>query len=620
MVAAVDAYRHEELFRFFTGRAPEGLVMHPDGKRLFVQNFMDRTVSVHDLIGAHRYGCEPGDATCNGFDRGDRDAQRASAARQAALLRCARWTAREGVVHGLRVVPQRRRSGRTHMGLHGLRRGCAQYDHARWTRRQCERTVHWTGNFDEIQDFEGQIRSFVLGLGLMSDASFHTGTRSQPLGDPKAGLSPDLDALAAYLGSLATVPRARIVRRTARSLRRATRARTSSSRRTAARVMRAHVSRTARSMFDTTSARFKAASGSRMNGVLDGFDAPTLRGLWATAPYLHDGSAATLGDAIDAHADVSLSAAERSDLADYLLQIDASESTALRSIPHLEVLTVAGVSSATWTPVPLASRYTSLVAACTIHQSVNTTPQVIRMRQVAADRIELRLQSPEGRTLAGEKLYCLVAEEGKWLLPNGRKFEARRYQSTRVDRSGSWQGEQRAYLQSFTSPVVFGQVMSYNDTRWSTFWARGSSVKNPPSGSALYTGYMVGEDSATTRASETIGYLVFESGSGTFGTIPYEVKVGADTVRGWDNSSTGYAYTFGRSFTGPRVVLATQVGMDGADGSFAIIRGNSGVSATAVRLIADEDNVRDTERSHSAEQVSYFVIDQPTVITLTPAP
>ena len=40
------------------------------------------------------------------------------------------------------------------------------------------------------------------GTGLMSDAQFNTGTRSQPLGDRQGRLSADLDALAAYVGSL----------------------------------------------------------------------------------------------------------------------------------------------------------------------------------------------------------------------------------------------------------------------------------------------------------------------------------------------------------------------------------------------------------------------------------
>ena len=55
--------------------------------------------------------------------------------------------------------------------------------------------LHWSNNFDELQDFEGQIRTLGGGTGLMSNADFNAGTRSQPLGDPKAGRSADLDAL-----------------------------------------------------------------------------------------------------------------------------------------------------------------------------------------------------------------------------------------------------------------------------------------------------------------------------------------------------------------------------------------------------------------------------------------
>ncbi len=36
----------------------------------------------------------------------------------------------------------------------------------------------------------------------MTDEQFNTGTRSQPLGDPKAGVCAELDALAAYAASL----------------------------------------------------------------------------------------------------------------------------------------------------------------------------------------------------------------------------------------------------------------------------------------------------------------------------------------------------------------------------------------------------------------------------------
>ena len=68
-----------------------------------------------------------------------------------------------------------------------------------------------------MQDFEGQIRTLAGGTGLMTDADFNAGTRSQPLGDPKAGVSADLDALAAYVASLDTLRRQPVsARRTAR--------------------------------------------------------------------------------------------------------------------------------------------------------------------------------------------------------------------------------------------------------------------------------------------------------------------------------------------------------------------------------------------------------------------
>ena len=44
-------------------------------------------------------------------------------------------------------------------------------------------------------------------------------------------------------------------------------------------------------------------SGQRLGGPLDGLDTPTLLGTWDSAPWLHDGSATTLQDAIEAHED-----------------------------------------------------------------------------------------------------------------------------------------------------------------------------------------------------------------------------------------------------------------------------------------------------------------------------
>jgi hypothetical protein len=71
-----------------------------------------------------------------------------------------------------------------------------------------------------------------------------------------------------------------------------------------------------------------AASGQRRHQTLTGFDTPTLLGAWATAPYFHDGSAATMADVITrpGHGNAQdLTQAEKDQLVAYLMQIDDSE-------------------------------------------------------------------------------------------------------------------------------------------------------------------------------------------------------------------------------------------------------------------------------------------------------
>jgi hypothetical protein len=53
-----------------------------------------------------------------------------------------------------------------------------------------------------------------------------------------------------------------------------------------------------------------------------------LRDVWGTAPYLHDGSAATLADAVSAHRGITVSAADLQSLTSYLQQIGSEEASA----------------------------------------------------------------------------------------------------------------------------------------------------------------------------------------------------------------------------------------------------------------------------------------------------
>jgi hypothetical protein len=196
--------------------------------------------------------------------------------------------------------------------------------------------IHWSGNFDEVQDFEGDIRNQFEGTGLMSDADFDFGTRSQPLGDKKAGLSVDLDALAAYLTSLTTEPVSPFRDANGALTPAAVRGKALFESTTLGCTTCHSGPRLTDSHFVTPGipllhdvGTLNAAAGQRLGQPLTGIDTPTLHSVWSSAPYLHDGSAATLRDVLtthnvgDKHGTTSqLTPANLDDLVAYLLSLD----------------------------------------------------------------------------------------------------------------------------------------------------------------------------------------------------------------------------------------------------------------------------------------------------------
>jgi mono/diheme cytochrome c family protein len=89
----------------------------------------------------------------------------------------------------------------------------------------------------------------------------------------------------------------------------------------------------------------KALSGQRLGlQLLPGVDTPTLRDAWATAPYLHDGSAPTLDAAVRAHVRIALSDAERADVVEYVRQLGSEETAAPADSSNLVVRALASVA------------------------------------------------------------------------------------------------------------------------------------------------------------------------------------------------------------------------------------------------------------------------------------
>jgi YVTN family beta-propeller protein len=331
-VAVVDAIGGKELFRIEAGLAPQGLVVSADNTRLYVHNFLGRSVSVVDISALTTRGefastllatvgsvsTEKLGATVLLGKQLFYDARDARLARDS-YMSCA--SCHHDGTHDGRTwdIGAQGEGLRNTISL----RGRAGMGHGR---------LHWSGNFDEVQDFEGQIRSLAGGTGLMSDTAFTTGTRNQPLGTAKAGVSTDLDALAAYVNSLSVMSQS--------AQRSSTGALTADA--VAGRAVFAKqncASCHGGTNFATSGllladvGTLKPTSGKRLGEVLRGIDVPTLRDVALTGPYLHDGSAAALGAAVTAHRGMAIGDADLGNLVTYLGQIGSEETVAPAALP-----------------------------------------------------------------------------------------------------------------------------------------------------------------------------------------------------------------------------------------------------------------------------------------------
>jgi YVTN family beta-propeller protein len=316
-VAVVDTWNHVEITRFDAGRAPQGLTLSADGNTLFVQNFMDRSVTAHDVSNIRNGGNSAPTLIGNistvavepfspeillgkqlFYDTRD---NRLALQEYISCASCHADAGQDGRVWDFTGFGEGLRNTITLRGHGGTRQG----------------PLHWSGNFDEVQDFENQIRGFAFGQGLIA-----SGTPHPPLGSPNAGRSPDLDALAAYLQSLTT---------SGTSPHRSTTGTLTPSAAEGEKVFRTLdcASCHGGSEFTLSAAgtlsnigTLKPSSGKRLGATLSGLDIPTLRGVWNTAPYLHDGSAATLEQAITAHQGLAITPIELSNLTAYIQSID----------------------------------------------------------------------------------------------------------------------------------------------------------------------------------------------------------------------------------------------------------------------------------------------------------
>lgn len=294
-LVVINAYTRKEITRLITENAPDACIFDPQSGRLFVHNYLSRSISVYDLSKLERsqegiellghisvVAEEPLFPTVL---RGKQLFYNAGSVQLNAegYMSCASCHLEGGQDGQIWDMSSLGEGFRNTIDLRG-RAGVG------------EGRLHWSANFDEVHDFENQIRKLGAGTGLMTDEDFWTGTRSDALGDPKAGLSENLDAMADYLTSLDSHP--------------ASPYRNADGTMTAEAVagygifaeLECHFCHSGQQYSNSESGLrhdvgvIKETSGQRRASALLGIDVPGLRGIWSTAPYLHDGSASTLRD------------------------------------------------------------------------------------------------------------------------------------------------------------------------------------------------------------------------------------------------------------------------------------------------------------------------------------
>ncbi|MDA0838135.1 MAG: Ig-like domain-containing protein [Planctomycetota bacterium] len=333
-IEILDAYDGRQISAILsTGLSPQGLTLSNDGTRLFVHNFMSRDIAVYD-VGSVVNNFEGTATLLASIKTVDKEklsgnvllgkqifynAQdfRMNRDNYISCASCHLDGGNDGRVYDF---TNRGEGMRNTTELNG-RRGTG---HGR---------VHWTANFDEIQDFEHDIRGPFGGVGFMDDKKFSN--VKYPLGKPKTGQSRELDAMAAYVTSLDSVPDSPY-RNQDGSL-----TTDAISGRKIFDTLKCFSCHGGKDFTDSASGvlhdvgTISKRSGNRLGGPLPGIDTPTLRGVWETAPYLHDGSADTLMDVIHKTnpkgihgATQALNEPEKQQLVAYLQQIDDLEQPA----------------------------------------------------------------------------------------------------------------------------------------------------------------------------------------------------------------------------------------------------------------------------------------------------
>jgi len=286
----------------------------------------------------------------------------------------------------------------------------------------------------------------------------------------------------------------------------------------------------------------------------------------------------------------------------------------------VEAITIPNVG-ATFQTVTFENSYANPVPVCsyTLASAANP-PATVRIDNITGSSMQVRIQQFENSNVVTPGFVsCLVAESGVNTLADGLRIEARTVLSDVTHGLSTPAGLNNGSIATmenvsglfsgFTNAIALGQVITFNDANASVFHGNDCENRgNPPFLGGFSDGICVTKHIGQingTRANETLGIIVIETGTGTADDIAYEAALGPDNVAGVGNNPP-YNYSLAGNAT---FGVVTQGGEDGGQGGWAVTFGSAPVSGSTLGLAIDEETVAgDTSRTHTTEHVAYFVL------------
>ena len=280
---------------------------------------------------------------------------------------------------------------------------------------------------------------------------------------------------------------------------------------------------------------------------------------------------------------------------------------------YLEYKSISSVGYS-WKSVSLDNSYSDPIVVCSnILPDKSYKEVVVRVRNLSSSSFEIKIQRPNDEDPGySTTVYCVISQEGSYTIPF--KYEAHKVVSDLTNGYSSpndWSASRaedvsNEIVHTYTKPVVTGQVMSYNDNRFSTFWSFDcDNRKYRPFQSGMSDGICVGKhvgQISEDRESETLGYMVAEAGVYDLKDFSIKIDYGADSIRGVGNTPP-YSYTLDKEYD---IAVVTKEAEDGGHGGWAVLYGSDPVSTTLDMGIDEETVEGDTTRTHITEEVAYW--------------